>query len=192
MTPVAALVFADFTCPFSYVTEAALWRLAEETPLDLAFRAFELHPVPAPLPFDSLAERVSAARPLADELGIDLKTPAVLPRTRKAHEVAALAAEKGFAVPMRRALYQAVFRDGLDVGRIDVLVRLASEVGLDVTETKVVLDVDRLTEQVTAETEDARRAGVNAVPTVIVGSGTDAKVLEGALPLGELRRVIVG
>jgi predicted DsbA family dithiol-disulfide isomerase len=192
MTPVAALVFADFTCPFSYVTEAALWRLAEEAPLTLAFRAFELHPVPAPLPFDTLADRVSAARPLADELGVDLKTPPVLPRTRKAHEAAALAAEKGLAIPMRRAIYEAVFRDGLDVGRIDVLVRLATEVGLDVTETKVVLDVDRLTEQVIAETEGARRAGVHAVPTVVVGSGASAKVLEGALPFGELRRAVAG
>jgi predicted DsbA family dithiol-disulfide isomerase len=192
MTPVQALVFSDFTCPFSYVAEAGLWKLAGEAPLELAYRAFELYPVPRPLLFDSLAERVSAALPLAEELGIELRTPAVLPRTRKAHEVAALAAEKGLARPMREALYRAVFAQRLDVGRIDVLVRLAAAVGLDTTETKVVLDVDRLTGQVIRDAATAAQAGVRSVPTVVVGSGARARTIEGALPFAELRTAVLG
>jgi predicted DsbA family dithiol-disulfide isomerase len=192
MTPVPALVFSDFTCPFSYVAEAALWRLAGETPLELAYRAFELYPAPRPLPFDTLPRRVEAARPLANELGLELRTPTVLPRTRKAHELAALAAEKGLEQPMREALYRAVFRDGLDVGRIDVLVRLASGVGLDTTEAKVVLDIDRLTEQVATSTSLALEAGVQGVPTVVVGSGPAARTISGALPLALLRAALAG
>ncbi|MDB4948120.1 MAG: thioredoxin domain protein [Gemmatimonadetes bacterium] len=185
-----ALVFADFTCPFCYVTEAALRRLADEGRVAPSLRALELYPAPAPLPFDGFAQRVEAARPLADELGLALRTPAVLPRTRKAHEAALFAAEKGLGREMREALYHAFFADGLDVGRIDVLVRLAEELGLDATETKVVLDIDRMTEQVVRDAEEARSAGIRGVPTVVLGTAAAERTLTGAWSLAELRAAL--
>ena len=57
-------LFADFTCPFSYVTEAALWRLSEQQPLTLHARAFELFPAPEPTPHP-------AQDPAALELSLD-------------------------------------------------------------------------------------------------------------------------
>jgi predicted DsbA family dithiol-disulfide isomerase len=188
--PVRVTVFSDFTCPFSYVTEAALLRLAGEVPLEPSFRALELYPTPHPLPFDAVGDRVAAARPLAQALGITLRSPAVLPRTRKAHEAARFAAEKGVEREMRGAIYRAVFADGLDVGRIDVLVQLAVSVGLDATEARVVLDVDRHTEAVLADGELARRAGIDAAPTLVVGTSPAARIVAGALPLAELKAIL--
>ena len=188
--PVRVVLFGDFTCPFSYVTEMALGTLAGELPVEVEHRALELYPVPHPLPFDAADERVRAAAPLAAELGLTLRAPAVLPRTRKAHEAALFAREKGVEPAMREAIYRAYFGDGLDIGRIDVLVQLAVGVGLDATESRVVLDVDRYTEAVLADAELARRAGIASTPTMVVGTGADARVVTGALPLAELREIL--
>ena len=188
--PVQVTVFSDFTCPFSYVTEAALLRLAGDLPLELSFRALELYPTPHPIPFDAVSDRVAVAHPLAEALGIPLRSPTVLPRTRKAHEAARFAAEKGVEREMRGAIYRAVFDDGLDVGRIDVLVQLAVSVGLDATEARVVLDVDRHTEAVLADGDLARRAGIEATPTLVIGTGSAARIVSGALPLAELKTIL--
>jgi predicted DsbA family dithiol-disulfide isomerase len=188
--PVRIVLFGDFTCPFSYVTETALGALSHELPLEVEHRALELYPVPHPLPFKSVDAGVEAAAPLAAELGVALRTPSVLPRTRKAHEAARFAREKGVEPRMREAIYRACFADGLDVGRIDVLVQLAIGVGLDATEARVVLDVDRYTDAVLADAELARRAGVANTPTMVVDTGADARVVTGALPLAELRQIL--
>ena len=187
MASVKVVVFSDFTCPFSYVTEAALRTLAGEMPLDVHYRALELHPAPAPLPLETPAEWMEAVRPLAEEVGITLRPPLYASRTRKAHEAARFAAERGVGDAMRDALFRAVFAEGRDVGRIDVLVSLAAELGLDPTETRVVLDVDRHAGDVLGDAQAARRAGIHATPTLVVGEGAAARVLTGAFPLSELR-----
>ncbi|HEX8244124.1 MAG TPA: DsbA family protein [Longimicrobium sp.] len=187
MAAVPVLVFSDFTSPFCHVTEAALRRLEAEGVAAPRYAAFELYPPGTALPAAPPADEVAAALPLAQELGVDLRAPAVLPRTRKAHEAARLAQAKGVGREMREALFAAYFRDGRDVGRIDVLVELAASLGLDATETKVVLDVDSLSGQVAADQALARRLGIGAVPALVVGAGADAELLVGAQPYAELR-----
>lgn len=186
---VPAALYADFACPFSYVAEAALWRLADEGLVALACRAFELWPAPARLPLDAPAEW-SRAAPLAEALGLPFAVPAVRSRTRKAHEAARFAAERGVERAFREAVYRAHWAEGRDVGRIDVLAALAAGVGLDATEARVVLDVDTYAEAVAAEQDAARRAGVAAVPTLELGEGAAARTVTGALPLDELRRAL--
>jgi predicted DsbA family dithiol-disulfide isomerase len=187
MAAVPVLVFSDFTCPFSYVTEAALRRLEDEGLAAPRYAAFELYPAPAPLPPSPSADDVEAARPLAEELGIALAAPASVPRTRKAHEAARHAQARGAGRAMREALFAAHFADGRDVGRIDVLVELAASLGLDPTEAKVTLDVDRHAPAVDADRTLAARLGIDAVPALVIGGGADAELVLGALPYAELR-----
>jgi predicted DsbA family dithiol-disulfide isomerase len=191
MAAVPVVVFSDFTCPFSYVTEAALWRLEDEGLAAPAYVAFELHPVPAPLPAaDDTAEWPDALHDLARDAGVELRTPAAPARTRKAHEAAKLAQERGVVRAMRAALYAACFRDGRDVGRIDVLVELAAGLGLDESETKAVLDVDGFTAAVERDEALARRAGVEATPALIVGTGPGAETMLGAHGMDALREAL--
>lgn len=190
MAAVPVLVFSDFTCPFSYVTEAALRRLEAEGLATPRYAAFELYPAPAPLPASLSAGDLAAARPLADELGIALNAPPAVPRTRKAHEAAKFAAGKGVGREMREAIFAAVFRDGRDVGRIDVLVELATALGLDVTESKVVLDVDKFGDAVDADRALARRLAIDAVPAMVVGADAGAELVRGAFPYAALRELL--
>ena len=191
MAAVPVVVCADFTCPFSYVTETALRRMEAAGEVSLQYLAFELYPHPEPLPgLDP--QSLDPVRPLAAELGLPLGEPVDAVRSRKAHEAATFARGRGVEGPLRDAIFRAYFEAGRDIGRIDVLVELGAGVGLDASELKVVLDVDALAAQVEAEEEAARSAGITAVPAIAVGSGAGAKVLIGAQPLAELRREILG
>ncbi|HET7464402.1 MAG TPA: DsbA family protein [Longimicrobium sp.] len=190
MTAVPVLIFSDFTCPFCHVTEAALRRLEDEGMAAPRYAAYELHPAPAPLPAAPRAGDLEAARPLAGEVGAPLAPPPLVPRTRKAHELAKFGEEKGAGRAVREAVFAAYFGGGRDVGRVDVLVELAGEVGLDATETHVVLDVDRHGAAVDADQALARRLGIGAVPALVVGGGADAELLLGAQPLDVLRQVL--
>lgn len=183
-------IFSDFTCPFSYVTEAALRRAAAEAGATVRHRAFELYPVPAPLPLGAATEWAEALAPLAAEAGVVLGRPGYQSRTRKAHEAARFAEERGVGGEMRAAIFDAYFAAGRDVGRIDVLVEIGAGLGLDRTELKVVLDIDRYTEAVLADEALAERSGIRSVPVVIAGSGADARVLTGAQPYAVLREAV--
>ena len=188
MAAVPVTVFSDFLCPFCYLTEAALWRLEDEGLAGPSYRAYELHPAPG-LPRAVAFETLEAARPLAEALGLDLRLP-VAAHTRKAHEAARFAASKGMGRAFREAVYAAAFAQGRDVGRIDVLVELGAELGLDATELKVVLDVDTFTGDVEADEALARRWGVGAVPALLVGEGTRAQALVGAFGYADLRDAV--
>ncbi|HEX8904054.1 MAG TPA: hypothetical protein VF771_04390, partial [Longimicrobiaceae bacterium] len=94
MAAVPVLAFSDFTSPFCHVTEAALRRLEDEGVAAPRYAAFELYPAPAPLPAAPPAGELAAARPLAEELGMEIGAPPTPPRTRKAHEAARFAESK--------------------------------------------------------------------------------------------------
>lgn len=185
-------IFSDFTCPFCYVTEAALRRAAAEAGAEVRHRAFELFPAPAPLPLDAAMEWEEALAPLAAAAGVVLRRPGYQSRTRKAHEAARFARERGVEAEMRAAVFAAYFADGRDVGRIDVLVELGEALGLDRTELKVVLDIDRHTGAVLADEALAARSGIRSVPVTVVGSGPGAEVLVGAQPCAALRDAMAG
>ncbi|HEX7243180.1 MAG TPA: DsbA family protein [Longimicrobiaceae bacterium] len=185
-------LFSDFTCPFCHVTEAALRRAAAEAGAVVRYRAFELFPAPAPLPLDAGMEWAEALRPLAEEAGVALGRPGYGSRTGKAHEAAMLAEERGAGAEMRAAIFAAYFAEGRDVGRVDVLVEVGVGIGLDRTELKVVLDVDRFTDAVRSDRDLAARSGIAEVPTLVVGAGPEARVLVGAHPLAALREALAG
>lgn len=188
MAPVPATLFSDFTCPFSYVTEAALARVESE--VAVTFRALELFPAPSRLPLGGPA--VDDALPLADTLGLPMRRPPVAARTRKAHELARFGAAKGMERAMRSALFAAYFADGRDIGRIDVLVEIAAALGLDASETKVVLDVDTFAAEVMSGSAEARRLGIAGVPALLLGSGADLRIAAGALNVDEIRALLAG
>ncbi|MFW6199286.1 MAG: DsbA family oxidoreductase [Gemmatimonadota bacterium] len=172
-TPPAAEVrlHQDYVDPASYLVHSILRRMeAEVEP-----RALELRPPPDPL-IDAgdrewsryLAEMAERA----EELGIPFRPPRLVPWTRKAHELALHAREKGCVAEMDRRIYDTYFAEGRDIGRLDVLVEVAISVGLDATETKAALDVDRHAARLDQERRNALGAGVRGVPTLVLGDRT--------------------
>jgi predicted DsbA family dithiol-disulfide isomerase len=96
----------------------------------------------------------------------------LVPWTRKAHELALHAREEGCFFAVHRALFEVFLLEGRDFGRVDVLLKIAVQHGLDLSLTKAVLDVDRHAPMITAARARAERLGVRGVPTLRVGDRT--------------------
>jgi predicted DsbA family dithiol-disulfide isomerase len=183
-------IFADFSCPYSYVTERAL-RSVVGSDAEIRYRAFELFPEPT-----------EAEAPRAEDeewqslVGIGARVGAVLepidfrPRTRKAHEAAAFARTRERESQLRDAIFAAYWTQGRDIGRIDVLLETAGTVGLDVEDLRIALDIDSHADAVLHDEDVAMRLRIPGTPTVYLGRGTAAKVLVGANDPATLAAVI--
>lgn len=122
----------------------------------------------------------------ARESKIELSLPSFIPWSRKAHELRLHAAEHGLAVRMHEELFSARFEEGVDIGRVDLLVATAERIGLDTSEAKAVLDIDKYRDRIVALRVEAEAEGVRSVPTL--RSGTVS--LEGPPSMGELRQFL--
>lgn len=166
-----ARFFYDFIDPLSYLVAREIRALPSLPEGTLAWHPFELRPPPTPLVTlddDALADRWRQARQLAgDAVGFD--PPTLVPWTRKAHELVLHAAEHDLEARIRDRVFDAYHLEGADIGRVDVLVALAVELGLDRTGTKAVLDVDRHEAEVATLRADAGSQGVTDTPTILGG-----------------------
>jgi predicted DsbA family dithiol-disulfide isomerase len=190
---VPVTIFSDFTCPYCYVTEAALWRAGSSGSATLRFRAYELYP--APLPATSPADEPGwreAIAPFAEELALSISAPAFRPRTAKAHEAACFAAARGRELKLRRSIFAAYWGEGADIGRIDVLTSLAAEVGLDGEALKIALDIDLHHDDLVRHRDTAARLRIPGAPTIFVGEGALARVLIGAHSPAALDEALAG
>ena len=179
------VLYFDFIDPGSHLVSRLVDRAGVTTAI--AWRGFELRPPPLPLLDPATAEwtaRQAAARRCAEQP----RQPPLVPWTRKAHELCELARERGCLHPVRRALFRAHFDERIDIGRIDRLVEVAREAGLDSSEARAALDVDRHAGTVLRGRERALRRGVADVPALVWGG----RRLEGPAELCEIERAIEG
>jgi predicted DsbA family dithiol-disulfide isomerase len=166
------VVFADYACPFCYLAESEVARLRAERAVEIEGAALELRPAGTGLPSPQVGWMREAwqesVEPLAAELGVEMRYPSLTTRTRKAHEAAAFARERGSFDVMNEAIYRAYWRDGRDIGRIDVLVDIGAEAGLDPMDLRVELDIDKWAERVDRDAVWAALLGVTGVPAYLL------------------------
>lgn len=161
----------DFVDPGSYLVRELMGRrwgpaLSER----VRMLPLELRPPPRPLippgePEWREMERSLARVAEAEEIPFD--PPAMVPWTRKAHELALHARERDREDRMVDLLFRGRFRRRLDLGRVDVLISLAEEAGLDGPEVRTVLGVDRFTPAVDDARAEALSGGIRGVPTLV-------------------------
>ncbi len=176
MSAEAPLLFFDYVDPLSYLLGRELSSLLPELSVAPLCRVpLELRPPPQPMldpQGDEWTERWSAAGALAADRDIHLRDPSIVPWTRKAHELVRHADSEGLGDGAHRALFDAFFLEGLDIGRVDVLVEIARGLGLDPTGAKAVLDVDRYADEVSAFGSRAQALGIDAPPALALGEAT--------------------
>jgi predicted DsbA family dithiol-disulfide isomerase len=185
------ILFADYVCPFCYLAEAGAARLRESGGVAVEGAALELRPAGTPLPDpDEVWQREAWSRsvePLAAELGVTIARPARMTRTRKAHEAAAHARTEGRFAALHTAIYDAYWRDGRDIGRIDVLTEIGRAAGLDAGRLRVALDIDQCTARVEQDEAFAARLGLGGVPAYVLAGGADGTGVAADIRVG-LRR----
>ncbi len=189
MDDMPLLVFYfDYVDPGSYLTHRQLGQILPSG-IEPVRHPFEVCPVPDELidgsgpDWRAYGETVAG---LAREVGVRMARPSFIPWSRKAHELLIHAAEQGSESQMHEELFSARFQEGADIGRVDVLVASAERVGLDPSESKAVLDVDKYRDRVVDLRREAEASGVRRVPTLRSG----AMSLEGPASIGELRHFL--
>jgi len=168
------LVFAfDYVDPLSYRLERALrGRTGLEGFPPVRRIPLELRPPPETLLDPTEAVWMDRWNRMADELreeGVALTPPSLIPWSRKAHELRLLAAEKGVEDEVHEALFDGFFLKGMDLGRVDLLVRVGMDAGLEFSETRAVMDVDRFTEEVETARQEIANLGLALSPGLIWG-----------------------
>lgn len=172
MSDAGGTIHFDFIDPLSYLLGRELAALGEDVLAGLAWHPFELRPPPTPLVTvgdASLAGRWREAQEKAPGLGVTFDPPELVPWTRKAHELVLHARDNDVEDAVRRRIFEAYLLEGRDIGRVDVLVAVAVDLGLDRTETKAVLDVDTHQAAVASLRAEAADRGVRDTPTVVHG-----------------------
>jgi predicted DsbA family dithiol-disulfide isomerase len=183
-------IYSDYVCPFCFLEIPALERLAREEGVELDYRAYELRPDPVPT-LDPAGEYLTrtwaqSVYPMAEKLGVPIQLPPVQPRSRLAFEGAEFARDAGKLGEYTRAVHEAFFQQGEDIGKLDVLTDIARAVGLDVTEFTAALADHRYLDRVLAQEAEAAEQGISAVPSVVVGR----YLIPGVVPYETLKRVV--
>ncbi len=179
---------SDVSCPWCAVglasLERALAQVADQVDATLTFQPFELNPQMAQEGEDTtehLKRKYGASpeqaaanreniRARGAELGFtfNMDKRARIYNTFNAHRLLHWAEHEGKQVALKKAYLKAYFTDGENPSDTAVLVRIAGEVGLDVTRAQAILDSDEYADDVRAQEQFYVRSGINSVPAVII------------------------
>ena len=127
--------------------------------------------------------------PMAERMGIDIVLPDVSPQpyTHLAFEGYQYAKEQDKGNEYNDHMLRAFFQRGLDIGNIEVLTRLAGEIGLDETEYRDALEKRKYKEAHQQALHHAyNEVDITAVPTFIIGD----RVVPGMRSKEVLERII--
>jgi predicted DsbA family dithiol-disulfide isomerase len=193
-------VWSDYVCPFCYLEQRVLERIAQEfgVRVGIRWRAFELRPDPVPtLKPDSTYLRDIWARgvyPMAKERGMTLRLPPMQPRSRLAHEAALFAVTQGLFDAMNTALFRAFFEDGRDIGDLAELVKIGASIGMNAGELRQELNDGRHRKSVFADEELAMKLTISGVPALLIHHENEplehATEVVGAQPFEYVREVL--
>lgn len=185
-------VWSDYVCPFCYLEEPILDRIAEEFGdlVEIRWRAFELRPEPVPT-LDPRGDYLRivwerAVYPMARSREMYLRLPPVQPRSRRAHEAACFAREMGKFNEMNQAIFKAFFEEGEDIGETAVLLDLAERIGLGSAELSEALGKGRYLQKVLEDERLAELLEVMSVPTIYI-SGAEEPIERGLVATGAVQ-----
>jgi 2-hydroxychromene-2-carboxylate isomerase len=167
--PLVLPVHYDFSSTICFVAHRVLERMGED--LDALGVVLDWRPIDLVaitgwrrgIVVDGL-RRENALR-VAEELGVEVRMPAVWLDSRPAHAVALALSGSAREAAWRERVWSAVFEEGRDIGAEGEVERLAADLTLDPAALGDIHNLGRLE----AMTEAAREAEVIGVPTFHVG-----------------------
>ena len=198
---------SDVSCPWCVIglrsLEAALGRVADEVTADLHFQPFELNPQMAAQGEDiaehiarkygSSAEQMARSQEMIRARGAELGFEFALGQRKRiyntfdAHRLLHWAQGTGKQEALKNALFVAYFTEGLNPSDPEVLVSVATQVGLDANRVRQILASNEYADEVRAREQWYLDRGIHAVPAVILNEryliqgGQPVDVFEAAL-----------
>jgi predicted DsbA family dithiol-disulfide isomerase len=189
-TPIAPLtidVISDVVCPWCFIGKRRLENalaLKPEIPVEVRYHPYFLNPwVPregmsrqdylttkfgSPERYQGIASRVAEAA-ASEGLTYAVDKMTRQPNTLDCHRLILWAQSSGKAPQMKQWLMELYFTEGADLSDREVLVHAAADVGLDADKIREMLDSDADVERVESAANAAKDAGIDGVPTFILG-----------------------
>jgi len=192
-------VYSDMVCPWCRIGKKNMndaidaWQEQTGQDVEVSYHAYQLDPSlpPEGLPFNSVMEKkmggAERLRPMLQRVteaganvGVTFHFDKVerMPNTVLAHRITALLPQEDEATWIE-AVMKAYFEDGRDIAKLDVLLEIAAELGLDATEARKLLDNGEGQEAVEQDMAAAQGIGITGVPFFIIDN---KYALSGAYP----------
>ncbi len=180
-------VVSDVVCPWCFIGKRRLEKALALKPglaVEVRYHPYFLNPwVPregmtrdeylttkfgSPERYKDIAKRVSAA---AAEEGLTYAVDRMKrqPNTLDCHRLILWAQASGKAPQMKQKLMDLYFTEGADLSDREVLVNAGATIGMDAATVRAKLASDADVAQVEAAAKSAQEAGINGVPTFIIG-----------------------
>lgn len=168
-------IYSDYVCPFCLLAKKPLEQAILGKDVELEWMPFELRPYPNPTlepEGDYLQNAWSQSiYPMAERLGVPIVLPKVSPQphTYLAFEGYQYAKEQGKGNDYNDRMLRAFFQEEQNIGDIDVLTKLAGEIGLDQVQYRDALETRKYKEVHQAALKEAYGSNITAVPAFIIG-----------------------
>ena len=200
-------IWSDIVCPFCYIgkrhLELALEQFPHRDQVEISWHSFQLDPT-APAEVTEPSSKMLASKygmPLEQAIanqqaleqqaaGVGLEYHLETTRTGNTfdiHRVMHLATEQGVGDAAQERFMRAHFSDNEPVNDPEVLVRLATEIGLEEAHMREVLAGDEYTDAVKADIAQAGAYGARGVPFFVLA---EAVGVSGAQPVEVFSRAL--
>ncbi|MBQ8016830.1 MAG: DsbA family protein [Methanobrevibacter sp.] len=202
--------WSDFNCPNSYIGLNRLKKAIDETNVDVKWemKPFELYPtlfdtatgsiitqnvIKYGLTPEIAGQKVDETEKIALKDGIQMNYHDIkLTSSRNAHRLVKYVqnrhGEVGIEVVFR--IYEANFIENKIIADINVLVEIASDLGLDENEIRSMLEGDSYDFEVQIDEEDAIVMGVESIPLYFLDTSQEQLIIPGAFEKEDFRIAI--
>ena len=177
-------IWFDYACPFCYIGkrrfEAAISEFQYKDQIDIHFHSHQLQP-DAPKNSASTIHELIAAKygttidhaktmnnhisEQARDVGLRFRFDTLIPtNTIDAHRLTYYAREQGKSNDIIERIFKAYLSDSLHIGDPNILLNLATEIGLPKAEVNNVLNSDKYKDLVYQDMQTGRKIGIQGVP----------------------------
>jgi len=136
---------------------------------------------------DDIDRMMQHLRQMGAPFGITFADRPFLSNSRPALMAAEFARDQGRFQPFHEALFSSYFSQGLDIGNIDVLMRVAADSGVDPEAMKNAVQGRTYLPTLQKAQEEATRLGVTGVPAFFIN---ERRSIVGAQPLEVFRKAL--
>ncbi|MDS0260770.1 DsbA family oxidoreductase [Haloarcula sp. S1CR25-12] len=200
------VVYSDYVCPFCYLGRASLdqYRAGRDAPLEIDWRPFDLrsqqrredgtidHSVDTGKDEAYFEEAKQGVRRLQEKYDVEMDLEIATDIDSLPAQVVsyALKERENYEtwLAFDEAVFEALWRDGRDIGDADVLADIAADAGVDPETVEEILADDGARSAVREQFRQARQQGVTGVPTFAY----DGYAARGAVPPAQLERLVDG
>jgi len=195
-------IWSDVVCPFCYIGkrkfEAALSDFKHASDVEIIWKSYQLSPEMKTIPGKSIHQYLSEHKRIslseatamnsqvagwAMQVGLQYHFDKAIPaNTFRAHRFSHLAKQHGVQNEAEEKLFSAYFTEGKNIDDLETLVQIGTEIGMEASSVKEVLESDKYADAVRSDIQEAYSLGLRGVPFFVfdrkysVSGAQDSKV----------------